>query len=1061
MRKIAKFLSSVLAAAMLLGMGTFTSSAASFKDVSAKDEALYEAVNLLNSLGIAKGTSDTTYGTNKKVTREQMAAFIYRLMKEGKSQEGGENLTSFTDLKDSTFFYMISWASQSGIIKGRSDTIFDPSGEIILQDCYVMLARALGYEKDETLEYPYGFIDIAEKIGLDKNLSSKVDYTTALTRGDVAVILYNAFYADMNETYRKTIVGAFEKPGEKVTANYTYVDENETVCHKIYGVEEVIRRIVATPSYALDISALGTGSEYKAYAPLGGENSDRDLIQTAAIVPNEDTTRLAKEKSLIEFKDLGLSGKADDYFLSDISMFVKADGTILGASAMGKSGGEDVKPSIEAAEGTDSVFDYTYNSSGKSNYNANSKSDNKIRTGTVVFGTAKAYFYNKPYSASNFTESIYMADGDGEGRFTYKAGYDWNGDRVEFNRDESILRDSSGTAGTARTANHTKIANVMSTARSGEGKYDVKYFDCNSDGVVDYVCIMPYTWGKIVDNKSASSAIDVKHTGNSKSRAYFNSTKKIPEIYIGGAIVEGGSHENGKYVFAYVNGPAKYVKVASDDVNDSVKVVTTRCIKHDSDKNMTVWEDGRTIYAWDSGRLVVGHLSNTTAPTGIVSISSDKLNDEAFASGWRSQVKLDSTWELYVIGNRVMMANLKQDNTDVAKQYAVVQYVNEDEKQVVFRAGGIQADGTLESDEYVHAYVDGKYQIVKQAKNNKDGVRQNDNYYVDNGIVESISTYTVNANGEYQFAPLKLTANAADLAGDDESATYGVEVSNISLDKFQNKIYRFVPNGTATLPSSLSPNGMKYVAITESTKIVVRYINKDDESDFVIYDISKLPDFNAQDESMRFNKAYVILKNRSDSTTTEYLSFLYCEIGGDVVTDSKDEKYRLLLSGVQTVDENNHIIYRYDTIDPMDGTEYKAVETSKSSSGELDKFTLYKIDGDKKIMNTTSGLKANLDYSSSDLVTLDNYESDAKLIFVNGSEDAVQVKDETVFAVLDLEESTYKIEDADMLTIAAEDDTDNVYYAPGATNLKLYMLTDKNSGEDFRYAKLVIVVRGK
>ena len=514
-------------------------------------------------------------------------------------------------------------------------------------------------------------------------------------------------------------------------------------------------------------------------------------------------------------------------------------------------------------------------------------------------------------------------------------------------------------------------------------------------------------------------------------------------------------------MFAYVNGSANYVRIAPDDVNSSVSIMTSRCIRHDSDKNMTAWENGRTIYAWDSGRIIVGHLANTTAPTGLVSMDSDRNNDEAFAGGWRSQVKLDSTWELYTCGNRVIMANRKQDTADVAKQYAVLQYVNEGEKQVVFRAGGIQTDGTLQSDEYVHAYVDGKYQIVKQAKNNKDGVRQDDNYYVDNGLVETISTYTVNSNGEYQFAKLDLTAKASDLAGEDASATYGVEVSNVSLDKFQNKIYRFVPNGASTLPSSLSPNGMKYVAINEETKIVVRYVNKDDESDYVIYDASKLPDFNAKDESMKFTKAVVILKNRTDTTTTEYLAFMYCEIGGDVVNDSENDNYRLLLDSIQTVDENNRVVYRYDTVDPMTGTTYDSVETTKSSSSALDKFALYKIDGDNKIMNTTSGHKADLASGSADILTLASYETDAKLLFVEGAEDPIQIKNETVFALLDRDESTYTIEDEDMLSIEAADDTDNKYYTPGETKLKLYMLTDKNSGEDFRYAKLVIVVRGK
>ena len=194
MRKIAKLISMLLVFATLLSVCSFSTSAATFKDVSAKDEALFEAVQLLNTLGIAKGQSATTYGVNKDVTREQMAAFIFRLMKGGKSIEGGENTTTFTDLEDDTFFAMISWANQSGIIKGRSETEFDPYGGITLQDCYVMIVRALEYENEGPLSYPFGYIDIAERIGLSEDLSSKVTYEDELTRGQVAIILKNAFY---------------------------------------------------------------------------------------------------------------------------------------------------------------------------------------------------------------------------------------------------------------------------------------------------------------------------------------------------------------------------------------------------------------------------------------------------------------------------------------------------------------------------------------------------------------------------------------------------------------------------------------------------------------------------------------------------------------------------------------------------------------------------------------------------------------------------------------------------------------------------------------------------
>lgn len=754
MRKIAKFLSFVLAAAMVLGMCAFGTSAASFKDVSMKDEALYRAVTLLNSLGIAKGTSDTAYGANKSVTREQMAAFIYRLMKQGKSQEGGDNLTTFTDLKDPTFYYMISWASENGIIKGRSDTVFDPSGKIILQDCYVMLVRALGYEKDETLGYPYGYIDVAERIGLDEDLDSKVTYTTNLTRGDVAIILYNAFYAEMNETYRKTVVPPFEKPGETVTNTYVYENVKETVCHKIYGVEEIFRRVVATPSYALDITALGTGSEYQAYKPLGGEKADKDLIATAAIVPEKDSTRLAKEKAVIEFDDLGLSGSADDYFLCDLTIYMKNDGTVLAASSLGKSE-NDISPSAEERSGTDEKRDYYSYSKGGSK--------TKLRTGLVTFGTAKAWFFNKPASVPNTTISIYPVDGDGKGGMTFKAGYNWCGRAISFDAYNST--DTVDDIVSVEKNNYKTLQSVLSTSDpSYNGKYSNRYYDCNGDGYVDYLWTMPYTWGKVVDKAGESSKTTAKHVGDSSYRAVYNSTKKIPEIYVGGAKVEGGSYKDGQYVFAYVVGPANYIKIASDDVNNSVKTATAKCIAHNDNHNETRWDNGLTVYAYNSGNIIVGHLKNTTSPTGMVSLGVESTNiSDDFAGDWISAVKINSTWELTYVGNRILMANLKQDTADVAKQYAVVQYVNEPELQVVFRAGGIAADGTLESDEYVRAYIDGVYSIVKQAQKTTDGVRQDDNYYVDNGIVNAISTYEVNSKGEYIFTPLKLVADAKNL----------------------------------------------------------------------------------------------------------------------------------------------------------------------------------------------------------------------------------------------------------------------------------------------------------
>jgi hypothetical protein len=164
MRNFKKFLTLVLAVMMVVSAMSFTTSAA-FEDVAADNEYLADAIDLLSYMGVAKGVSETKFGTDELVTRQQFALFIYRMMKGGKdAPANGANSTNFTDLVDPTYNYAISWAYQNGIISGRTATTFDPKGAITLQEAYTMIVRALEYEADgEKLSYPFGYIEVAEK----------------------------------------------------------------------------------------------------------------------------------------------------------------------------------------------------------------------------------------------------------------------------------------------------------------------------------------------------------------------------------------------------------------------------------------------------------------------------------------------------------------------------------------------------------------------------------------------------------------------------------------------------------------------------------------------------------------------------------------------------------------------------------------------------------------------------------------------------------------------------------------------------------------------------------
>ncbi len=1061
----------VLVVATLATLCTFTSSAANFKDISAKDEALYDAVQLLNSLGIAKGQSETNYGANKPVTREQMAAFIYRLMKGGKSLEGGENLSGFTDLKDPTFYGMISWASDNGVIKGRSATEFDPAGKISLQDCYVMITRALGYEKDGALAYPHEYIDIAERIGLDENIDAKVKYTDDLNRGQVALILYNAFYAEMNETYRDLFIPAFERDDIDSATQFVYVDTPETVCHKIYGIEEIVRRVVATPNYAIDISGLGNTSEYKAYKPLGGENVDEVLIETAAIVPEADSARLANEESVLLFEDLGLEGEADDYFLRDITMYVKEDGTVLAAFAGGKYVEESVM-NIQTRSGDDKDRDFY-----------GSTKDIKLRTGIVTFGSDKAYFWNKPESVPNYAVSIAPVSSDDEGRITFKAGLTWAGYVVPaLPEGPSYISNPTGWK-TQQDANHTALTQITSTGWTGSATYhNVEYYDSNSDGNVDYLWVQPFTFGKIVDKKGDTNTLKAKHTGDSKNRAYFNSSKAIPEIYVGEATVEGGAHEDGKWVFAYVSAQGNYIRVAKDEAN-AVKVFTAEPKSWTgTDANSVKWSDGSSTNTWNSDNQIVGHVNLSNGmPTGLVPLQkgTGSVNGDAdsatrwtaatsFASAFQSAMKTSAgvTWEIVSAHGRVMVAKKLAKSVEVAKQYAVIQYINEDKLQVVFKGGGIDMAGSLEVDNYVRAFIDGKFQLVKIANNSEHSASgyQDDNYFVDEGLVNNISTYTVNGKGEYTFepfAPTSADAVASDLTNkEDATITYTTVVDGISLKQFQNKLYQFV--SSTSVPAELAPNGMKYVTITDETKIIVNFIDEDGYSDFAIYDAANLPDFDYEDPAMEFTKAVVVLQNNVNSTANENLAFLYCEIGGEIVNSSAaTENYSIILGSIETVDADNKSIIVYKVVDPKTGEIYNQKETAKESSIQLDTHALYVLTEDGFIKNTDAGKLASLAYGSTDLVALASYEAEEGiLVLADSGETTVLTDENTIYALYDRDTMTVTIEDAEMLTIEAADDEDNDYYNEGETALTMYVISEDRKGEDFEFATLVIVAKG-
>lgn len=116
----------------------------SFGDV--KPGAYYEnAVKWAAANGIVTGYSDGTFQPDKSVTREQLAAILYRYA--GSPQEIG-TLSGFNDAGSVSDYAVnaVSWAVKAGIITGNgSSTTLDPQGSATRAQVATMMKRFAEY----------------------------------------------------------------------------------------------------------------------------------------------------------------------------------------------------------------------------------------------------------------------------------------------------------------------------------------------------------------------------------------------------------------------------------------------------------------------------------------------------------------------------------------------------------------------------------------------------------------------------------------------------------------------------------------------------------------------------------------------------------------------------------------------------------------------------------------------------------------------------------------------------------------------------------------------------
>lgn len=179
----------------------FTDGKLPFTDVRESDW-FYDDVVFAYENGLFSGTSDTTFSPNTSMTRAMLVTVLYRL--EGEPAVSGRS--GFSDVTFNSYYEdAVTWAADNGIVNGTSITTFSPNANVTREQMAAILYRYAQYKKYNTAASSSlnGFTDQASVSGyataslewavaekLVNGSAGKLMPTGNATRAQVAAILH-------------------------------------------------------------------------------------------------------------------------------------------------------------------------------------------------------------------------------------------------------------------------------------------------------------------------------------------------------------------------------------------------------------------------------------------------------------------------------------------------------------------------------------------------------------------------------------------------------------------------------------------------------------------------------------------------------------------------------------------------------------------------------------------------------------------------------------------------------------------------------------------------------
>ena len=188
-----KILSLLLVGIMMLSSISVFATEANNNIIGGTPAAPETKASELISLGILKGDPDGNMRLDGGITRAEATALITRMNANyNEILKDYQYRPTFDDIENHWAAKEITFAHESALVEGTSETTFEPDKNVTVQEFTKMLITLLGYKEmaEQQGGFPHGYMMTGSRLGLFSGLY--LEGPDNVSRGTVAAILVNS-----------------------------------------------------------------------------------------------------------------------------------------------------------------------------------------------------------------------------------------------------------------------------------------------------------------------------------------------------------------------------------------------------------------------------------------------------------------------------------------------------------------------------------------------------------------------------------------------------------------------------------------------------------------------------------------------------------------------------------------------------------------------------------------------------------------------------------------------------------------------------------------------------